>query len=280
MPPPVPLAAFDGVAERVTVVEDLAQVALPEVRRDDVGLHPDRSLHEFGDRVARRLDGGGRVLLDQVEDPGVGDEAGLHHLGHARDEFVARQRLQRGEVHQHGRRLVEHAHEVLARVGVDAGLAAHRRVHHAQQGGGHVHQSHATHPGAGHEAGEVGDGAAAQAHHDASAVETDAAQDLPAEVRHGQRLAVLGVRDLDPVGVESGCGQLLPDGLSRGGERGRVDDRDSGRVAHRLGEVAQQAPPHDDVVRLRGPHRDTDGVGHRSLLTASLHARPERLPAP
>ena len=73
--PPVVLAALDGVAERVAVVEDLPQVGLAQVRRHHLGLHPDRAPHQLRQHRARRVERRDRIGLDEVEDGRVGDEA-------------------------------------------------------------------------------------------------------------------------------------------------------------------------------------------------------------
>ena len=54
---------------------------------------------------------------------------------------------QRGQVAQHPDRRVEGADQVLAALGVDAGLAADRRVDHAGQRGRHLHDPHPAQPG-------------------------------------------------------------------------------------------------------------------------------------
>ncbi len=107
-----------------------------------------------------RLSGG--VVLEQIEDDRVGDEPGLHHLGQPGGELVSGQRLERRQIAQHGRRLMERADQILARLGVDRRLAADRGVDHRQQRGRHVHHPHAAQPRRGDEAGEVGDGAPAE----------------------------------------------------------------------------------------------------------------------
>ena len=52
-------------------------------------------------------------------------------------------------------RLVECAHEILARAGVDPGLAADGGIHHAEHGGRNLDDRHAAQPGRGDEAGAV-----------------------------------------------------------------------------------------------------------------------------
>jgi hypothetical protein len=167
-----------------------------------------------------------------------------------------------GQVHQHGARLVEDADQVLAGLGVDTGLAADGRVDHPEQGGRHVDQPDAPHPGGRDETGQVGDRAAAEPDDRAPPVQADAAEDLPAEAGDGQRLAVLRVRDLDPVRFDPGFGEFRADRLRGAGERGWVDQRDLRRVAQHLRQLAEQAAADDHLVRVSGPDLDAGRFGH------------------
>ena len=77
----------------------------------------------------------------------------------------------RSQMHAGG--LPERADEVLALREVDAGLAADRRVDHAEQRRRHVDDRHAAVPRGGGEPGDVGDHAAADGDHDVVAGEPD-----------------------------------------------------------------------------------------------------------
>ena len=66
----------------------------------------------------------GAVLLAPGEEGGVVDQAVLHHLGIARQQFARGQGIEYGGIRQHQPRLIEGADEVLAMAGIDAGLAA------------------------------------------------------------------------------------------------------------------------------------------------------------
>ena len=79
--------------------------------------------------------------------------------------------------------------------GVDAGLAADRRVDHAEQRGRDVHDPHAAQPGRGHEAAEVGGRAAADGHDRVGAGEAGLAERLPARRRDRGGLGLLAVGD-------------------------------------------------------------------------------------
>ena len=111
---------LDRVAECVAVVQDLPQPLLGEVLADDAGLHGDRKLDRAPELRGRRVGRGIHVGLDDVEDLGLGDEAGLHDLGVSGQDLVLRQGVEGVEVAQHGTRRVERADEVLALGGVDA----------------------------------------------------------------------------------------------------------------------------------------------------------------
>ena len=193
--PGVTLHEFDGVAQGVAVVEDLAQAGFLQVLGDDAGFDGDGALDELTQDVGAGIRDGLRILLHEVKDGGIGDEAALDDLRHAGDDLVLGQGVQRVQVGEHGGGRVEGAHEVLAFGRVDPGLAAHGRVDHAEEAGGHVDDLDAAQPGGGHETGEVGDGAAADGDHGIGAGEIVLSQHLPAEGGHLDVLAFLGVRD-------------------------------------------------------------------------------------
>ncbi|CAM5487078.1 hypothetical protein STANM309S_04814 [Streptomyces tanashiensis] len=88
------------MGEGVAVVDDLPVAGLLEVSGDDLGLDPDRADEQLGGVRTGRGAGGLRVLLDEVEDHRVGDEAGLDDLREPAHEVVHRQRVERREVAQ------------------------------------------------------------------------------------------------------------------------------------------------------------------------------------
>ncbi|CKT86022.1 Uncharacterised protein [Mycobacterium tuberculosis] len=172
----------------MAVVEDFAQLGFLFVGGDHLGLDGDRAPDQLGQHVAGRVECGLRVSFDEIQDHRVGDEAGLDHFGHAADHFVAWQGLQRRQVHQDRQRLMKRPDQVLAGVGVDAGLAADGRIDHAQQCGGQVHNRDAAQPGGRREPGDVGGGPAAEADQGVFAADSDAAQHLPDESHDGRGL--------------------------------------------------------------------------------------------
>ena len=193
-----------------------------------------------------------RVLFDEVQDGGVGDEAALDDLGHAGNDLVPGQGVQRVQVRQDAGGRVEGAHQVLAFGGVDAGFAAHGGVHHAQQAGGHVDDFDAAEPGGRNEAGEVGHGAAADGDDGVGAGEVVLSQHLPAEGGHLDVLAFFGVRDFGRQRGEAGGGELLTDGVAGEPEGAGVDDEDAlDPLAQQGGKACQEATAHHDVVVLR-----------------------------
>ena len=106
-----------------------------------------------------------------------------------------RQGGQRLGVAQHGARLPEGAHQVLALGQVHAGLAADGRVDLGQQRGGDVHVGRAPVVGGGGEAGHVGDDAAADGHDHVGPGEPGWANCAAELLDRGQRLGVLAVGD-------------------------------------------------------------------------------------
>ena len=123
-------------------------------------------------------------------------------------------------------RLMERADQVLARVGVDAGLPADGGVDHAEQRGRHVHDVDSAQPGGGGEAGDVGGRSPAEADDRVLAADADAAQHFPDEPDDRQFLARLGVRDLDAMRVDSLVRQVVTDRLGGLRQHRLVQDRD------------------------------------------------------
>ena len=130
-----------------------------------------------------------------------------------------------GQVDDHGGGLMEGADQVLAGVGVDAGLAADGGVHHGQQRGRHVHDVDAAQPGGRDEAGDVGGRPPAEADDGILAADADTPQHLPDEPDDRQVLAGFGVGQFDAVRVDTLVRQCFPDVFSGLGQRGLVQDR-------------------------------------------------------
>ena len=114
------------------------------------------------------FEGGG---FEGGEQLAIADDAVFDHLGHAGAKLLDRQRCQHAGVDQHQPWLVKGADQVLAARMVDAGLATDRRIHHGQQGGGHLHHGDAPQPGGGGETGHVADDAAAEGHDQRTALQ-------------------------------------------------------------------------------------------------------------
>ena len=156
MAPLVALTTFDRVAEGVAVVEDFAQIRLAQIRGHDLGLDLYGAPNQLGQNSSRRIESCLGIGFDEIQDHRVGDESGLDDLGHACNDLVVRHSLERREIDEHRSRFVERTDEVLARFGVDTGLAAHCCVDHREQGGGDVNYLDTAHPRSRDEAGEVG----------------------------------------------------------------------------------------------------------------------------
>ena len=85
-------SGLDGVTESMSKVEERAAAlgaGLTFVASDDAGLDLDAAADHA--REERMIPGERRVLLQETEEVGVGDDAVLDDLGHAGGELARRQ---------------------------------------------------------------------------------------------------------------------------------------------------------------------------------------------
>ncbi len=235
------------MAEGVAVVEELPAAGVVEVLADRVGL----DLHGAGDQLGGGRPAGG-VGLEQVEDRAVGDEAALDDLGQPGAELGLGQAVEDVGVGEDGDRRVERADQVLAGVGVDAGLAAHRGVDHAEQAGGHLHHADPAQPGGGDEAGQVGHRSPADADHDVGAGVAQPAQLGPQARGDLDGLGRLAVRHDQRLGGQPRALQGGDHLAGEPGQRRRVHHGGAGGAgqhgAGQQGELVPGARADDDVV--------------------------------
>jgi hypothetical protein len=158
---------------------------------------------------------------------------------------------------------MERADQVLAGRGVDAGLAADRRVDHAEQRGGHRHPAHPAQPGRGDEAGQVGHRAAADPDDRVGPGEVGAAQRVPARPGHLERLGRLGVGHLDRPDGQPGRPQCGADPVGQLPQRGGVHDGHLGRAGQQRGQAAEQVRADEHLVGLLPGDVDRGHVHHR-----------------
>ena len=187
-------------------------------------------------------------------------------LGQLTETAAVLARRQGGEdlgVAEHGGRLPEGAHEVLALGQVHTGLAADGGVDLAEQRGGDVHDRHAPVVHGGGEAGGVGDDPAADGHHRIGPVETPLGE-LTAEVLdRGQALGFLAVGHLEH--------PVLAAGVDVDADAGLGDDGDPpGRRRHDAGQLVTYAVTDEHVVGVvRDEHGDDDHAAASRRSTTS-----------
>jgi hypothetical protein len=280
----VALDLLDRVGQRVPVVEHLARPGLAQVGRDDLGFDPRRPLNQLGQHRSGRIEGRRRVDLDQIEDARIGDEAALDHLGQAGGEVGRWQRLQCGQVGDHGRRWMERADEVLTGRGVHTGLATDGGIDHAEQRGRHGQPGHSPQPAGGDEAGEVGHRTAADPDDRVGAGEAGGAQRVEAAGRDPQRLGRLGIgyrqRMRRPAGPAQGGDD--PFGDRRQGQR--VDHGDLGHPGEHGGHQVEHVPADQhgvgtlaaDVYAGHGHRRRAYGVASWRPAPVAGRLEPER----
>ena len=205
---------LERVADGVAVVQqhaELAEVAL--VGRHDLRLEGDatgdhRQQHqaiEGQQRIDVLLD-----LLDQARGDGLArhertlDHRVFHDFGEGSAPlalgFVAQQR----RIGPREARVVERAHEIARALVVERRLAADRRVDHAFERRGDLHERDATHVGRGHESAEVVDRVAADDQHDVFAPHAQLEQPVVEQAGLVERLDVLVGLDLADVDLEAG----------------------------------------------------------------------------
>ena len=151
------------VAESVAEVEHGARASgFALVLGDDPRLGPDAfgdgvflgSMVAFEDFLA--------VALAPFEERRIAEHPVLDYLGVPGTHFARGQGGERVEIGQHQRGLVERADQVLARIGVDRGLATDRAVDLSEQGRRHLDEAAAALEDRRGETGEIADHSAAQ----------------------------------------------------------------------------------------------------------------------
>ena len=163
-------AGLQRVTEGMAEIEQRAFAGLALVARDDAGL----AAAADRDGVLARRTAGEYVLpvgFQPGEERGVAEQSEFGDLGIAGAEFALRQRVEQRGVGDHQNRLMEGADQILAVAGIDAGLAADRRIDLRQQRRRHLHEVEAApHAGRGI-AGEIADHAAAERDHQIAALD-------------------------------------------------------------------------------------------------------------
>src|SRR4029453_1549746 len=163
----VVLYLLDRMAEGVAVVEHFAADAglcrqrLSQVGRHDRGLNLDRAFHKLTTLWPALAGGGRRILLHQVEDHRVGDEARLDHFGQPTHVLRRRECREQIQITEDTCGWMEDADKVLSLSGIDRCLAADGGVYHSEQRRRNMDDPNAAQPGARHEPRDVADPTAA-----------------------------------------------------------------------------------------------------------------------
>jgi hypothetical protein len=209
------------------------------------------------------------VPLAPAEERLVVDEPVFRDLGIAGAHLAERQGVEERRVGEHQARLMEGADEVLAVGGVDARLAADRRIDLGEQRRRHLHEAHPAPDDRRREAREVAHDPPAQRHHEIAALDPRA-QDRVADF--GQAgIALRGLawghgdhRRAQALGLER-TGQRLPvkpahGSIGHDGGRAGAERRDAWAC------FSEEPAAHMDLV---GPvpegHRHHEGGGGRPM---------------
>ena len=131
---------FERVADGVAEIQDGPQAALGLVLPNHLRLDLAAAGHDRRQRARVAAQQLRQVALQPLEQPGVVDDAVFDHFGEAGAILAHGQRGERVQVAQHQPRLVERPDEVLARLQVQADLAADGAVHLGEQRRRHLHE--------------------------------------------------------------------------------------------------------------------------------------------
>ena len=227
VPELVALDLLDGVAERVPVVEDLAQRRPPRRSCATTSAFT-RTARSTSSRTVRRR----RPCAPPSGSASTRSRmAGSAMKPHLMTSASPATKSCEGRVSSVARSHSTPAggwnapDEVLALGGVDPGLAADRRVDHAEQRGRHVDDADAAQPGRGDEPGEVGRRVPPPDAHDRIAAgEPRLPEDTPEEGGDLRGLGLLGVRHLRGIRLEA-LGDAGPHGPPRRWRPGRAGGR-------------------------------------------------------
>ena len=174
------------------------------------------------------------MLLEPGEERRVAEQPVFHDLGVAGAELARRKRGKRAGVGEHEARLMEGADQVLALLGVDAGLAADRGIDLGKQAGRNLHEAHAAPQNARGEAREVADHTAAERDHAIAALHAEIEQRLAKPREHRKALALLAGRDHRIAEKDASRLQALL-------KRREIERRDIGIAHHGAARAGQRA---------------------------------------
>ncbi len=224
---------FQRMAEGVTEIEQRAPAALLAlVGDDDLGLGAGARLHGVAALAVVTGEHIAPILLEPGEEGRIAEEPVFRHLGIAGAELALAQGRQHRDVGEHQARLMEGADQILALLGVDAGLAADGGVHLGEERGRHLHHAHAAAQDRGGEAGQVAHHAAAKGDDAIAALDAEIEQGLAELGQHGKAFGRLARRHHG--GAEEAA---LP--LEARLERRQMQGRDIRVADHRVARAGQ-----------------------------------------
>ena len=271
------------MAQGVTVVEDQAGARVAFVLGDRVRFHPDASGDEGLEGIGLTREHRGGIGLQLVEQrrssvsPYFATSASPERK--SRSGRVARV----DDVGEHGARLRERPHQVLAFGQVHGGLATDRGIHLRRERRRHLHEGHAPHVGRGDEPRQVADRSATQGHHEVVPMRLLGRQLVQQDTVDVERLRLLagrhGEQRARPPAIGQPGGQPIepPVGhVAIGHDEGALGLRELRKVRGRLVDHALARRPRRrharEPGRSRGPTKLLDDrVGDLTGFPAAVH---------
>ena len=257
---------FQRMAERVAEVEQRAhpgQFLFVGGDNPRLGRHAARDGADAGLGIAR--DQCGAVDFAPVEEIGIVDQAIFDHFCIARAYFARGQGIERGRVGQHQRGLVERAHEVLARCGVDRGLASDARIDLREQGRRHLDKAAAALDHRCGKSGQIADHPAPQRQHAVAPFDIVGNQEIGHLGQKRPRFGGFARRQHQPVAGDPGRTQRRID--SRAPRPRDVD------IGHDRQAVLTHKRAHFLAQPIDQARRDAHVIGRPGNIYADLFGR-------
>ena len=135
---------LDAVRDRMSVVEQSAEICFVGVLRDNRGFYGDRAPH---DRLENHRIASCDCLsleLDQVKERRVTDDSALERLERAGTDFLLGKGIQEVDVSDHRFRRVKTSDEILSRRVIDRDFSSDAAVNLSEQRRRNVHKAHAS----------------------------------------------------------------------------------------------------------------------------------------
>jgi hypothetical protein len=120
---------FQGVPDRVSIVQNAPPVRLALIRRNDFRLDLAGACHGLHDGIRIPLEEIGHGRFKPREKHFIRNDPVLDHFGQSRDPFPARQGVQRQRIYEDRTRTMEGTNQILSQPMIDACRSADASIY-------------------------------------------------------------------------------------------------------------------------------------------------------